>query len=187
MPTRSRRTRMNDQAKDQIDSKRPPQRNCPKQLQSHNVPTYNVENTNCTNKGRDLRLTNKPQIVPRGTEKRGVKLLTATRNNTDNTRTNRKQKLEEKQLYGSFKWLSSDISHEKTLMWLRKENFMRETEYLLIAAQNDAIRTNHIKARIDKTHQKSRCRLCGDRDETINHIISVCSKLVQKEYMIRHD
>ena len=24
------------------------------------------------------------------------------------------------------------------------------------------------------------CRLCGDRDETINHIISECSKLEQK-------
>ena len=28
----------------------------------------------------------------------------------------------------------------------------------------------------------SKCRLCGDRDETINHIISECSKLTQKEY-----
>ena len=31
------------------------------------------------------------------------------------------------------------------------------------------------------------CRLCGDRDETINHIISECSKLAQKEYKARHD
>ena len=26
--------------------------------------------------------------------------------------------------------------------------------------------------RIDETQQNSKCRLCGDRDETINHIIS---------------
>ena len=64
---------------------------------------------------------------------------------------------------------------------------MRETESLLIAAQNNAIRTNHIKARIDKTQQNSKCRLCGDRDETINHIISECSKLAQKEYESSHD
>ena len=56
-----------------------------------------------------------------------------------------------------------------------------------MAAQNSAIRTNHIKARIDKTQQNSKCRLCGDRDETINHIISECSKLVPKEYKARHD
>ena len=35
--------------------------------------------------------------------------------------------------------------------------------------------------------QNSKCRLCGDRDETINHIISECSKLSQKEYKARHD
>ena len=29
--------------------------------------------------------------------------------------------------------------------------------------------------------------LCGDRDETINHIISEYSKLTQKEYKARHD
>ena len=35
--------------------------------------------------------------------------------------------------------------------------------------------------------QQNRCRLYGDRDETINHIISECSKLAQKEYKARHD
>ena len=58
-------------------------------------------------------------------------------------------------------------------------------ESLLIAAQYNAIRTNHIKARIDKTQQNSKCRLCGDRDKTINHIINECSKLPQKEYKAR--
>ena len=56
-----------------------------------------------------------------------------------------------------------------------------------MATQNTVIRTNHIKARIDKTQQNSKCRLCGDRDETINHIISECSKLAQKEYRAIHD
>ena len=53
-----------------------------------------------------------------------------------------------------------------------------------MAAQNSAIRTNHIKARIDKTQQNSKCRLCGDRDETINHIIS---ELAPRECKARHD
>ena len=108
-------------------------------------------------------------------------------NNTDNTIDNRmiktrKQKLEGKQLHGRFKRLINNISHEKTWTWLRTGNFKRETESLLMAAQNSAIRTNHIKARIDKTQQNSKCRICGDRDETINHIISEYSKLTQKEY-----
>ena len=56
-----------------------------------------------------------------------------------------------------------------------------------MASQNNVIRTNHIKARIDKTQQNSKCRLYGDRDKTINHIISECSKLAQREYKARHD
>ena len=88
---------------------------------------------------------------------------------------------------GRFKRLINNISHQKTWTWLRKGNLKRETESLLIAAQDNAIRTNHIKARIDKTQQNTKCRLCGDRDETINHVISECSKLAQKEYKARHD
>ena len=97
-----------------------------------------------------------------------------------------KQKWEGKQLHGRFKRLIN-ISHDKTWIWLRKGDFKRETESLLMAAQISAIRTNHTKARIDKTQENRKCRLCGDRDETINHIISECSKLAQKEYKTRHD
>ena len=100
--------------------------------------------------------------------------------------TTRKQKWEEKQLYDRFKGLIN-ISHQKTWTWLRKGNLKRETESHQITAQDNAIRTNHIKARIDKTQQNSKCKLCGDRDGTINHILSECSKLSQKEYKARHD
>ena len=100
---------------------------------------------------------------------------------------NRKQKWEEKQLYGHFKRLINTISHQKTWTRLRKWHFKREAESLRKAAQSNAITTNHIKARTDKMQQNIKCRLCGDRDETINHIISECSKLAQKEYKTRHD
>ena len=85
------------------------------------------------------------------------------------------------------KRLINNISHQKTWAWLRKGNLKREMESLLIAVQDNAIRTNYIKARIDETQQNSKCRLCSDRDETINHIISEGSKLSQKEYKARHN
>ena len=50
-----------------------------------------------------------------------------------------------------FKRIINNISYDKTETWLRKRNFKRETEPFLIAAQNNAIRTNHIRARIDNT------------------------------------
>ena len=99
--------------------------------------------------------------------------------NTINERmtTTMKQKWEGKQLYGRFKRLINNISHQKTKTWLRKGNLKRETESLLIATLDNAIRTN----------QNSQCWLCGDRRETINHIISEYGKLAQKEYKARHN
>ena len=47
---------------------------------------------------------------------------------------------------------------------------IREIEFLLIAAQKNIIRTNYVKAKIDKWQQNKRCSLCGDKDETVNHI-----------------
>ena len=118
-------------------------------------------------------------------------LITATRNDTKNTMNNRmtitrKQKWEGKQVYGRFNPLINNISHDKTWTRLRKGNFKRETESPLTAAQDNAVRTNHIKVRINKTQQNSKCKLCGDRDKTINYI-SESSKLAQKEYKTRHD
>ena len=116
-------------------------------------------------------------------EKHERRLVTAIKNDTDNTiddrmTTSGKQKT--KQKHGCFKRLINNISDEKTLTWQRKGNLKGETESLLIAAQDNAIRTNHIKAKIVKTQQNRKCRLCGDGDKTINHIISDCSKLAQE-------
>ena len=44
MPLRSQRTQMDDQKNDYVDAKGPKQRNRPKQLQTHDLPTNDVEN-----------------------------------------------------------------------------------------------------------------------------------------------
>ena len=91
-------------------------------------------------------------------EKRRRRLITATRNNTNDTRISRttitrKQKWEDKQLNKSFKRQTNDISNKIICTWLRKRNLKKETESLQIAAQNDKVyqTTKHIKACIDKT------------------------------------
>ena len=55
-----------------------------------------------------------------------------------------------------------------------------------MAAQEQAIRTNSIKAKIDQSQQESKCRMCGKADETVNHLLSECSKMAQREYKRRH-
>ena len=74
-----------------------------------------------------------------------------------------------------------------TWTWPRKENVEREAESLMIAAQNKAIRTKYLKGKIANMQQNSKYRLCGERDETVNHKISGCNKLAQKENKIKHD
>ena len=56
-----------------------------------------------------------------------------------------------------------------------------------MAAQNQSIRTNLVKAKIGKSQGDSLCRVCRKVDESIDHIVSGYSKLAQKEYNRRHD
>ena len=44
-----------------------------------------------------------------------------------------------------------------------------------------------IKFRIDKTIDSPVCRMCGNKNETVSHIVSECSMLAQREYKRRHD
>ena len=64
-----------------------------------------------------------------------------------------------------------------------KENCLkRTTEALIMAAQEQAIITNNIEAKIDKTQESRKCRMCGKVEENVNDVLSECSKLAQKEY-----
>ena len=63
----------------------------------------------------------------------------------------------------------------------------RETENLIVAAQNQSIRTNLVKAKIFKSQGDSFHTVCRKVDESIDHIVRGCSKLSQKEYKRRHD
>ena len=56
-----------------------------------------------------------------------------------------------------------------------------------MAAQNQSIKTNLVKAKTDKSQGNFLCRVCRNVDESIDHIVSGCSKLVQKKYKKRHD
>ena len=49
-----------------------------------------------------------------------------------------KHNKQEKDLYGNFKRQTAEIAHEMNWEWLRRWNFKRETESLLIVAQNNA-------------------------------------------------
>ena len=99
----------------------------------------------------------------------------------------RKERWKEKPMHGQFIRQTMDIADDISWAWLRNGTLKRETESLITAAQDQCIRTNYIKARIDKTQENSLCRMCGQKEETVMHIICECTKLAQKEYKQRHD
>ena len=63
----------------------------------------------------------------------------------------------------------------------------RDTESLIVEAQNQSIRTNLVSAIIDKSQENSLRRMCRKVDESIDDSVSGCNKLAQKEYKRRHD
>ena len=63
-------------------------------------------------------------------------------------------------MYGQFVREMPETKDEKeTWHWLRKADLKVETEAMLYAAQEQAIRTNYVKHKIDKTAQSTLCRM----------------------------
>jgi hypothetical protein len=58
---------------------------------------------------------------------------------------------------------------------------------IIVAAQNQAISTKYFKRKIMKEEIESRCRLCKEYEETIDHLTSGCPILEKNEYLIRRD
>ena len=70
---------------------------------------------------------------------------------------------------------------KETWQWMKRGSLKRETESLIIAAQDQALRTNYRNAKIEESTNISMCRLCKEKEETVSHILSECSKIAQTE------
>ena len=56
-----------------------------------------------------------------------------------------------------------------------------------MAAQDQALQTKYYGTKILSTETDSKCRLCQQFDETIDHIISACPVLAKEQYTKIHD
>ena len=72
---------------------------------------------------------------------------------------------EEKVLHGQYLRQTKEVRSDQCWAWLQNEDWKRGTESLIVAAQNQSIRANLVKAK------KSR-----KVDESVDHIVSGCSK-----------
>ena len=71
------------------------------------------------------------------------------------------------------------ISEEDTFLWLSKGGLKAETESEIVAAQDQALQTKYYATKILSAETDSKCRLCQQFDETIDHIISACPILAK--------
>ena len=94
----------------------------------------------------------------------------------------------EKRLHGKFVREIPETTHvEESWSWLRKADLKIQTEGLICVGQEQALTTNYVKYHIDKTVESPLCRLCGEKGESVHHIVCECKKLAQREYKQRHD
>jgi hypothetical protein len=56
-----------------------------------------------------------------------------------------------------------------------------------LADQGQAISTNYFKNKILEEVIDSKCRLCKQHEETIDHLTSGCPILAKNEYLMRQD
>jgi len=58
---------------------------------------------------------------------------------------------------------------------------------IIIIIIYQAISPNYFKNKILKQEIESKCRLCKQHEETIDHLTSGCPILAKNEYLMRHD
>ena len=63
----------------------------------------------------------------------------------------------------------------------------KETESLIRAAQEQAIRKKAINSKLGKAEAKNKLRFSGKMDGTVRHIVCECPMLAQREYKRRLD
>ena len=78
------------------------------------------------------------------------------------------------------------VDTEQSYRWLKSGDIKGETESTIVAAQDQAISTNYFKNIILKKETESKCRLCKQHEEIIDHSTSGCPILAKNEYLMRH-
>jgi len=66
------------------------------------------------------------------------------------------------------------VDIEQSYRWLKSGDIKGETENTIVAAQEQAVSTNYFKNKILKEETESKCWLCKQHEETIDHLTSGC-------------
>ena len=99
----------------------------------------------------------------------------------------RDERVWNKKMHGKFFREVSNDATPDSYDWVRKGHVKKSTEAYIFAAQEQALPTNWLKARIQGAGGNPICRKCKEKVETVTHLVSGCSSLSQFHYRKRHD
>ena len=92
-------------------------------------------------------------------------------------------------MHGQYRRLSeqSPVDMKETYGWLKAAKLPVATEGLIIAAQDQALRTRYYERNIMHRDVSPTCRMCSAGLETVDHIVAGCSALAPTDYTDRHN
>ena len=80
----------------------------------------------------------------------------------------------DKVLHDQYLRQTKEVKSEQSWVWLQNGDLKRETESLIVAGQNQSIRTNCDIAKTDESQKDTLCRLCKKADKSIDYVVSGC-------------
>ena len=89
----------------------------------------------------------------------------------------RKKSFMDKQWHLEFMRKADEKGSQETWNWLETGTLKKETQRMLMAMQDQALRTNEIKSKVKKQSVSSLHTLCGEREEIICYLAAECKML----------
>ena len=82
---------------------------------------------------------------------------------------------------------SHDVHRSKSTQWLR-QHLHSESESTIFAIQDQVIATRVYEAKVMmKSVPSVMCRVCGQAEETILHLMAACPRLATSAYLYRYN
>ena len=76
---------------------------------------------------------------------------------------------------------------KETYRWLKSSNLPAATEGLVVAVQDQALRTRYYERNVLHQDVSPTCHLCSVGLQTVDHIMAGCSALAPMDYTDRHN
>jgi hypothetical protein len=79
------------------------------------------------------------------------------------------------------------VDKEQCCRWLKFRDSKTKTECTILAVQYQALSRKNFKKKNLKEETESKCRLCKEYEEIVDHLTSGCPIFAQNEHIVRYE